>query len=343
MSVFLQTTAVAAAQGGATSRVMEGVHTWHYAVFIGFVLAVLLIDLLVFQRKAHVVAVREAAIWTGVWVSLALAFNALIYVWQGADGQALDASVKFFTGYIIELSLSVDNLFVFVLIFGTFRVPAELQHRVLFWGIVGAQVMRGLFIGLGPALVNRLSWVLYVFGAFLVYTGIKMALQKEVGLHPEENPIVHFFRRFVPMTSSYQGSHFFVREEGRLLATPLALVLVIVESTDVVFAVDSIPAIFAITTDPFIVFTSNIFAILGLRTMYFLLAHVVDKFHYLKIALSVILTYVGVKMLVTRWIHISPFVSLGIIASVLILSIVASVVRAKKLQRESGAVDPTTL
>jgi tellurite resistance protein TerC len=310
---------------------------WTWVIFIVFVLGMLALDLGVFHRKAHKISMREATIWTIVWIALSMVFNVIIYFWQGSD-----AAVKFFTGYVIEKSLSVDNIFVFVLIFATFKVSSELQHRVLFWGIIGALVMRGLFIGLGTALINRFHWIIYVFGAFLIVTGIRMAFQKEEGLHPEENPVVHFFRRFVPMTEKYEGTHFFVHRAGRWMATPLMLVLVIVETTDVIFAVDSIPAIFAITTDPFLVFTSNVFAILGLRSLYFLLAGVVDKFHYLKLALSVILTYVGIKMVISEWYKIPTGWSLGFIALTLIVAIIASLLRARRLEAQSPAVDPTS-
>lgn len=317
---------------------MEMGSLWTWVLFNVFVLAMLALDLGVFHRKSHSVSMREATAWTIVWISCAMIFNVIIFFWQGSD-----PALKFFTGYVIEKSLSVDNIFVFVLIFGTFRVPAEYQHRVLFWGILGALVLRGLFIGIGTALINQFHWVIYVFGAFLIFTGIKMAFQKEEGLHPEENPIVIFFRRFVPMTEKYDGSHFVVRRNGKLLATPLLLVLVIVEASDVVFAVDSIPAIFAITTDPFLVYTSNVFAILGLRALYFLLAGVVGKFHYLKVALSFILTYIGVKMVIVDFYKIPTGVSLGVIAVTLTIAMIASFLRAKKLERESDAIDPTKL
>ena len=317
---------------------MEMGSTLTWVLFIVFVLAMLALDLGIFHRKAHKVSVKEATSWTIVWIVLALCFNLLIYFWEGTD-TALD----FFTGYVIEKSLSVDNIFVFVLVFSAFRVAAELQHRVLFWGIIGALLMRGLFIGVGTALLNRFEWIIYVFGAFLVFTGIRMAVQKEEGLHPEENPVVNWFRRFVPMTQSYEGTHFFVKRDGRWLATPLMLVLVIVETTDVIFAVDSIPAIFAITTDPFVVFTSNVFAILGLRSLYFLLAGIIDKFHYLKLGLSVILTYVGIKMLVSRFYHVPTGWSLLFIALVLTAAIVASLIRAKRLEAVSDAEPPTEI
>ena len=304
-----------------------------------FVLFLLVLDLGVFNRKAHVVSVKEASMWTAVWVSLAAIFCGLLYYWKGG-GPAL----SFATGYLIEYSLSVDNIFVFVLVFSTFRVPPEHQHRVLFWGILGAIIMRGIFIGVGAALLNKFEWIIYIFGAFLVYSGIKMVLHKDEEMHPEDNPIVGFFRKIVPMTRNYEGPHFFVRREGRLMATPLMLVLVIVETTDVIFAVDSIPAIFAITTDPFIVYTSNLFAVLGLRSLYFLLAGVVDKFYYLKAALAVILTFVGVKMLVgALHYHISTVVSLGVIGGTLLIAVIASMMRAKRIAKLEPPADSTSV
>lgn len=317
---------------------MEMGSLWTWVLFNAFVLAMLALDLGVFHRKSHTVSMKEATAWTIVWISCAMIFNVILFFWQGSD-----PALKFFTGYVIEKSLSVDNIFVFVLIFGTFRVPSEYQHRVLFWGILGALVLRGIFIGVGTALINQFHWIIYIFGAFLIFTGVKMAFQKEEGLHPEENPIVNFFRRFVPMTEKYEGSHFVVRRNGKRFATPLLLVLAIVEASDVIFAVDSIPAIFAITTDPFLVYTSNVFAILGLRALYFLLAGVVGKFHYLKVALSFILTYIGVKMVIVDFYKIPTGVSLGVIAVTLTVAMIASLIRAKKLERESSAIDPTKL
>jgi TerC family integral membrane protein len=298
---------------------------WFWVGFIGFVLAMLSLDLGVFHRRPHEVRPKEAAIWTVVWVSLAFAFAACLFYFYGHE-----VSLTFLTGYVIEESLSVDNIFVIVLIFEYFRVPKNCQHRVLFYGILGALVMRGLFIGLGAVLIARFSWILYVFGAMLVITGIRMAIKRDEEFQGETNAIVRLVRRFIPMTASYNGKHFFVVEAGRRLATPLLLVLILVEFTDLIFAVDSIPAIFGVTTDPFIVFTSNIFAILGLRSLYFLLAAVVDRFYLLKYGLAVILTFVGVKMLGESFFHISIGLSLSIILSVLALSVIASVVWPKK-------------
>lgn len=286
--------------------------------FTGFVLAMLALDLGVFHRKEHSVSMREAAIWSTVWVALALLFNAGIWMWYGPQ-----PALEFFTGYVVEKSLSVDNLFVFLMIFGYFAVPAAYQHRVLFWGILGALVMRAVFIVAGSVLLERFHWIVYVFGALLVLTGIKM-LRSHRDMDPDKNPIVRLFRRFVPITNEYRGKSFLVRENGRWLATPLLLVLVAVEASDLLFAVDSIPAIFAITRDPFLVFTSNIFALLGLRSLYFLLAGVIARFAYLKVGLAVVLVFVGCKMLLADVYKFPITLSLGIIASVLGLSMLVS-------------------
>ncbi len=262
---------------------------WFWVGFIGFVLTMLALDLGVFHRKAHEVRPKEAAAWTAVWFTLALAFGGGLWAIYGRE-----VGLTFLTGYVIEESLSVDNIFVMVLIFEYFRVPKTCQHRVLFYGILGALVMRGLFIGLGAVLVARFEWILYIFGAFLVITGIRMAVKQDEEFNGEENPVVKLVRRFIPMTPSYHGKHFFVVENGRRLATPLLLVLILVEFTDLIFAVDSIPAIFGVTQDPFIVFTSNIFAILGLRSLFFILAGLVERFRYLKVGLAVVLGVVSV-------------------------------------------------
>jgi tellurite resistance protein TerC len=300
---------------------MIATNVWFWVGFIGFVLAMLSLDLGVFNRTPHVVRAKEAAIWTSVWVGLALLF---------AAGLALlvshQAALTFLTGYVIEESLSVDNIFVIVLIFQYFAVPAQYQHRVLFWGILGALVMRGLFIGVGAALLARFEWIVYVFGALLVITGVRMAVKQDEEFDAEQNPVVKFVRRFLPLTHDFRGKHFFAVENGRRLATPLLLVLVLVEATDLIFAVDSIPAIFGITRDPFLVFTSNIFAVMGLRSLFFLLAHVVTKFYLLKYGLAVILTFVGTKMLIEHWVHIPILLSLGVVLVVLAASIAASLV-----------------
>ncbi len=301
-----------------------------------FVLVLLAIDLGVFHRKAHVVSVKEAAIWSAVWISLSLLFNLGLYFWLGSE-----VALQFFTGYVIEKSLSVDNIFVFVLIFGAFAVPAVYQHRVLFWGILGALVMRGTLIVAGAALIEQFHWIIYVFGAFLIFTGIRMALHRDEQIHPENNPLLNILRRRLPVTETYEKDHFWVRRAGKLMITPLLLVLVLVESTDLIFAVDSIPAIFAVTTDPFIVYTSNVFAILGLRSLYFLLAGVIDKFHYLKLGLSAVLTFVGVKMVIVDFYKIPTPVSLSVIVGLLAIAVVASLVRARRLEREAATIEPT--
>jgi len=283
-----------------------------WAGFVGFVLAMLALDLCVFHRKAHAVSVREAAIWSFVWVSLALAFNGLVAHWFGRE-----RGLEFLTGYLIEKALAVDNIFVFYAIFAYFAVPAAYQHRVLFWGVLGALAMRAIFIFAGAALISQFHWVLYGFGALLLLTGVKLFWVADEGVHPEKNAVYRLFRRFVPCTTEYHGSRFTVVENGARLATPLLLVLVLIEWTDLVFAMDSIPAIFAVTSDPFIVFTSNIFAILGLRSMFFLLAGVIGKFHLLKPALATVLCFVGAKMLLADVYEISIAVSLSVVATLL--------------------------
>ena len=292
---------------------------WFWLGFIVFVLAMLALDLGVFHRKAHEVRPREAGIWTGVWVALALLFAVGLYFVEGRH-----VALTFLTGYVIEESLSIDNIFVMVLIFEYFRVPKNVQHRVLFYGILGALVMRGLFIAAGTALITRFHWVLYLFGALLIITGIRMARKQDEEFDGERSRIVRGVRRVLPISAEYHGSHFFVTESDRRVATPLLLVLILVEFTDLIFAIDSIPAIFGVTTDPFVVFTSNIFAVLGLRSLYFLLAAVVDRFHLLKYGLAVILSFVGFKMLTERFLEIDIVLSLSIILAVLAISVVAS-------------------
>jgi tellurite resistance protein TerC len=310
---------------------------WLWIGFNVFVLALLALDLGVFHRKAHVVSIKEAAIWSVVWISLAMLFNlGLYFFWDkisyGSTYSNSEAALAFFTGYLIEKSLSVDNIFIFVLIFSFFAVPAIYQHRVLFWGIIGALLMRGALIAVGAALLKEFHWVIYIFGAFLIFTGIRMAMHKDEELHPEQNPLVKLLRKIMPVTDTYEGDHFFIRRTGKLMATPLFLVLVLVESTDLIFAVDSIPAIFAVTQDTFIVYTSNVFAILGLRSLYFLLAGVVDKFYYLKLGLSVVLIFVGIKMLIVDFYKVPVGLSLGVIFGILTISIAASLWRAKRMQ-----------
>jgi tellurite resistance protein TerC len=295
-----------------------------WVVFNVFVLGILALDLLVLHRKAHAVSLREAAVWSCVWVSMALLFGAGVYYFRGSE-----KALEFLTGYVIEWSLSVDNLFVFLVIFSYFAVPAIYQHRVLFWGILGALVLRAFFIATGTALLANFHWMIYVFGGFLIFTGIKLLCAGEEKIEPEKNPAVQLVRRFMKVTPEYEGQRFFVRRVGKLWATPLFLVLVVVETTDVIFAVDSIPAIFAITLDPFIVYTSNVFAILGLRALFFLLAGVMEMFHYLRVGLSFVLCFVGAKMLVADFYKIPIGLSLAVVAGILLLSIFASLLRQK--------------
>ena len=292
------------------------------SLWIGFtliVLVLLFLDLGVFHREAREVSRKEAGIWSTVWIGLALVFNSWIYYTSGSE-----PALEFLAGYLIEKSLSVDNIFVFLLIFSYFSVPLAYQHRVLFWGILGALIMRGIFIALGATLLHYFHWVIYIFGAFLIFTGIKIAVSDETESDPEDNPAIRLLRRVLPVTDKYEGQHFFVRRQGQLFATPLFIVLVSIESTDLVFAIDSIPAIFAVTDDPFIVYTSNVFAILGLRALYFLIAGVLDMFVYLRIGLGVVLGFVGVKMLLVDVYPIPIGLSLGVIAFVLTATIMAS-------------------
>lgn len=299
---------------------------WLWIGFNVFVLVMLALDLGVFHRKTHVVTFRESITWTVVWVTLALVFNA--WVWQHFGRQK---GIEFLTGYLIEKSLSMDNVFVFALLFSYFAVPAQYQHKVLFWGVLGALVMRAIMIALGAALIAKFTWIIYVFGGFLILTGIKMILKREEEIHPERNPVVRWFKRFVPVTPNYVGDKFFIRQSGVLFATPLFVVLLLVEISDLIFAVDSIPAIFAVTTDPFIVYTSNVFAILGLRSLYFALAGMIEKFHYLKVGLGAVLVFVGVKMLLAHTAYkIDTMVSLFVIAAILAASIVVSLVRPRR-------------
>lgn len=313
---------------------------WLWIAFNVFVLGMLALDLGVFNRAAHTISIKEALIWSSVWISLALIFNAGLYIVRGTE-----PALQFLTGYLIEKSLSVDNIFVFVLLFSAFGVPAAYQHRVLFWGVLGALVMRGILIGVGAVLLEDFHWILYLFGAFLIVTGIRIGFQRETEVHPERNPVLKFVRRILPVTTDYEGKRFFVRQAGQLLVTPLLLVLVVVETTDLIFALDSIPAIFAVTRDPFIVYTSNVFAILGLRSLYFVFANIIHKFYYLRIGLAIILAFVGVKMVLTDLLHISSALSLLVIAVVLIFAIIASLLRARRISKrlaqakakESGA------
>lgn len=295
----------------------------------------LALDLLVFHRKAHAVSLREALSWSAVWIALALIFNVGIYYLWGSE-----KALEFLAGYLIEKSLSVDNIFVFIMIFSYFAVPAIYQHRILFWGILGALIMRAIFIAAGAALLSAFHWIIYIFGGFLIITGIKMFFAGEEKIEPEKNPAVLLLRRFMPITNEFHGQRFFVRIDQRLWATPLFVVLVVIETTDVIFAVDSIPAIFAITMDPFIVYTSNIFAILGLRALYFLLAGIMDMFRYLKVGLSFVLCFVGVKMMLVDFYKIPIGVSLGVVAGILAISILASLVKPKLAGVRTSGLNP---
>ena len=327
---------------------------WFYLGFTGFVLLLLALDLGVFHRKAHEVSFREAATWSVVWISLALLFNILLYqyaLWKfpqdprlmaipGFDptGAAWRVSLEFLTGYVVEKSLSVDNIFVFVLVFGYFAIPAKYQHRVLFYGIIGALIFRAIFIALGSALMQY-HWIVVIFGVFLIFTGIKMMLTPEKDVEPDKNLLIRLFRRFVPTTHELSGQHFFVRSQGRLYATPLFVALLFLEATDIIFAVDSVPAIFALTSEPLIVFTSNIFAILGLRALYFMLAGAIDKFHLLKYGLAIVLIFVGLKMVWLNDLFGGKFpisLSLGIIAAVIAGSVVFSLLFPKDHPEMNG-------
>ncbi len=299
---------------------------WGWIGFNVTVLAILALDLGVLHRRSEKVSLKEAATWSAVWVALSLCFAFAVYRTMGRE-----SGFEFLTGYLIEYALSVDNIFVFVLIFSYFNVPEKYQHRVLFWGIIGALALRGVMIVAGSALVTRFAWTLYIFGAFLVFTGLRMALQKDgAAYNPERDPVLRLSRKLIPITATYRGDKFFVHEpdtagKQRYSATPLFIVLLIVDTTDIIFATDSIPAIFAVTRDPFIVYTSNICAVLGLRAMYFLLAGVVDKFIYLKLGLSIVLIFIGAKMLAEPFLHLPIVASLGVVAAVLGASILASV------------------
>ncbi|HNQ23470.1 MAG TPA: TerC family protein [Phycisphaerae bacterium] len=319
--------------------------------FIVFVLLMLAIDLGIFNRQAHVISAREALAWTVVWIVCALLFNVLVYYlythhWLGIGkdiGHELsgsEAAVQFFTGYVIEKSLSLDNIFVIALIFAYFQIPRMYQHRVLMWGVLGALVLRGVMIGAGVALIRRFEWIIYVFGVLLLATAVKMLMAQRENIEPDRNPLIRLARRFYPVTPELQGQKFFVRMDGRRAITPLFLVLLMVESTDVLFAVDSIPAIFAITRDPFLVFTSNVFAILGLRSLYFALASLLDKFRYLKTSLVFILAFVGVKMLLSHHHPIPTAFSLSVIAAALLVGVAASVIAARRPRRDGPSAEP---
>ena len=299
-----------------------------------FILAMLALDLGVFHRKAHEVRIKEAAIWSGVWVALSLLFNIGLYFYvrssTGSEQEATRVGLEFLTGYLLEKSLSVDNIFVFIVIFTYFGVPKHLQHKILFWGVVGALIMRSIFIATGAMLIYRFEWVLYIFGAILVVSGWKMMFQKEMEVHPERNIVIRLAQKFFPVASGYESGNFFLRKNGQLFITPLFLVLLTVETTDVVFAVDSIPAVFGVTRDPFIVYSSNVFAILGLRALYFLLAGAMSSFHYLKYGLSLVLIFIGVKMLIGEFYHVPILVSLIVVGGILFVSVFTSLIRNRR-------------
>lgn len=315
---------------------------WVWIFFLVFIICLLAIDLGVFHRKAHSVSVREALCWTCVWVTLSLLFNFLLFYmyrehWfgiglhSGGESTAHEAALKFFTGYLVEYSLSMDNIFVIALICGYFAIPKASQHTVLFWGILGAIVLRGTMILLGTALVIKFTWIFYVFGILLIFSAVKMLFMDSDNPEPDKNPVMKLARKFYPVTQEFRGNRFFIIKNGKKAMTPLFLALIVIETTDLVFAIDSIPAIFAITTDPFIVFSSNIFAILGLRSLYFVLSGMMDKFAYLKYSLVMLLAFVGVKMLLHKLIHIPALFSLGIILTILLAGIFFSVRKNQKL------------
>ncbi len=321
-----------------TIQFLEANQVYLWIGFNLFVLLMLALDLGIFHRRDHVVSVRESLTWTFVWIALAIAFNVGLYYWKsGLYGpeRGTEIALQFLTGYLIEKSLSVDNVFVFLLLFAYFQVPTQYQHRVLFWGIIGALIFRGIFIGLGAVLIAKFHWIIYIFGAFLIFTGIKMAWAKDKEIHPESNPVLRLFRKLMPVTNQYHGKKFFIREAGKWVATPLFLVLLLIETSDIIFAVDSVPAIFAVTEDPFIVYTANVFAILGLRSLYFALAAVMRLFHHIHYGLSVILIFVGIKMLLAEVYKIPVTWSLGVIFLVLAISVIASLIWPKKPQESA--------
>lgn len=298
---------------------------WEWMAFAGIITFMLVLDLGVFHKKSHKVSIKESLAWTGVWVCLAMLFNAWVYHKMGQQ-----KGLEFLTGYVIEKSLSVDNIFVISLIFTYFRVPAQFQHRVLFWGVLGALFFRIIFIFAGVALIQKFNWMIYIFGGFLVFTGLKMLREEEKTLEIEANPMIIFVKKFWKISPNFDGEHFRTTHMGKRMFTPLFLVLVMIETTDIIFAVDSIPAILAITPDPYIVFTSNVFAILGLRSLYFALNGIMEMFEYINYALAGILTFVGVKMIISSWYHVPTIVSIGVIFTLLIASIVASIYFPKK-------------
>ncbi len=334
-------------------RVGREVSSTMFFIWTGFILLIVMLlalDLGVFNKKAHEIGVKEALRWTAFWIFLALVFNVAVYFMYknhffgigtlpGQEHFGKQAAIEYFTGYIIEKSLSLDNIFVIAMIFNYFAVPLKYQHRALFWGILGALILRGIMIVAGVALIAKLAWMIYVFGGLLILTAVKLLFEKEKEIAPERNPLVRAARRIIPISPHFEKEKFFVRKDGRLYATPLFLVLIVVESSDVLFAIDSIPAIFAVTLDPFIVFTSNVFAILGLRSLYFALAAVINMFKYLKYSLVVVLAFVGVKMLISHFVHISAGISLGAIAVILATGVVVSVLKKDVKQPAGSACD----
>jgi tellurite resistance protein TerC len=310
-----------------------GVSVWFWVAFVAFLIVAIMIDLGVTKKKEEGLTFKDASVRVAIWVALAMIFGG--WVWSHFGPQK---GLEYFTGYIIELSLSMDNVFVIAIIFSYFAVPLKYQHRVLFWGILGALVMRGVMIWLGSELVKEYGWIIYAFGAFLLFTGVKLAMSKDEQYDPSKNPVVKLVKKYIPMTPDFRGNKFWVKEGGKWIATPLFLVLMLVEATDLVFAVDSIPAIFAVTLDPFIVFTANAFAILGLRSMYFMLAGLIHKFYYLKMGLSVLLIFVGIKMLLMHHYKIPTAISLTVIVMILGTAVVASMIRAKRLEKSSNAL-----
>jgi len=304
-----------------------------WIIFGVLILVMMALDLGIFHRRSHEVRFKEAVIWTGVWISLALLFALGIRLWEGPE-----KALEFLTAYLVEESLSMDNIFVFLLIFTYFKVPNQYQHRVLFWGIIGALIMRGIFIATGVALIQTFHWIIYIFGAFLIVTGLRMAFEHGREIHPEKNPVLGIVRRVVPLVRHFHGAHFFIHRNGKILATPLLVVLVMVETSDIIFALDSIPAVLAISQDPFIVYTSNIFAILGLRSLYFALAGFMERFRYLHYGLSAILVFIGLKMLVADIWHIRVGWALGIIGFILALSVAASLLLPSRAKTEEPLV-----
>lgn len=330
MLAALQVAVATASEAGSGRDEAFNVPTWLWFAFLGGVAAMLLVDLLVLHKEAHEITMREAAVTSAVWIAIGVSFS--LVLWAVLDNGDT-AAIRYLTGYVIEKSLSVDNVFVWAVIFGYFSVPGRYQHRVLFWGIFGALVMRAIFIVVGAELLESFEWMLFVFGGFLVFTAVRVAFHDADEIHPENNPVLKLVRRFVPVTAEYDGQKLFTKRGARRMATPLFVVLVMIEATDVVFAVDSVPAILAVSSDRFVVFSSNAMAILGLRALYFLLEGMRDRLVHLNRGLGVILAYVGTKMIVSHWYHIDPFISLGIILGVLAVTVVAS------LRATSGAGD----